>query len=37
MGAILAGILAWAVMAALGVVVPYAGAFGKAAGFATAT
>lgn len=36
-GAILAGFLAWATVIGLGVVIPYAGAFAKAAGFATAT
>jgi uncharacterized protein (DUF697 family) len=35
--AVLGGFLAWMMMIALGVVVPYAGAFAKAAGFATAT
>ncbi|MGF1459886.1 MAG: hypothetical protein ACFBSG_12770 [Leptolyngbyaceae cyanobacterium] len=36
-GAIIAGFLAWATLIGLGVVIPYAGAFDKAAGFATAT
>jgi uncharacterized protein (DUF697 family) len=36
-GAVLAGFLAWGTMIGLGVVIPYAGAFAKAAGFATAT
>ena len=36
-GAVLAGLLAWGMMIGLGVVMPYAGAFAKAAGFATAT
>ena len=36
-GAVIAGFLAWATVIGLGVVVPYAGAFAKAAGFATAT
>jgi uncharacterized protein (DUF697 family) len=37
LGAVLSGLLAWATMVGLGVVIPYAGAFDKAAGFATAT
>lgn len=37
LGAVLAGCLAWATMIGLGVVIPYVGAFAKAAGFATAT
>ena len=37
MGAVVGGFLAWVTLIALGVVVPYAGAFAKAAGFATAT
>jgi hypothetical protein len=36
-GAVIGGFLAWVTLIALGVVVPYAGAFAKAAGFATAT
>lgn len=36
-GAVIAGLLAWATMVGLGVVIPYVGAFAKAAGFATAT
>jgi uncharacterized protein (DUF697 family) len=36
-GAALAGFLAWATFIGLGVIIPYAGAFAKAAGFATAT
>ncbi len=36
-GAVLGGFLAWVTLIGLGVVVPYAGAFAKAAGFATAT
>jgi uncharacterized protein (DUF697 family) len=36
-GAVVAGFLAWGTMIGLGVVIPYAGAFAKAAGFATAT
>ena len=36
-GAVIAGLLAWATLIGLGVVVPYAGAFAKAAGFATVT
>jgi hypothetical protein len=36
-GAVIAGCLAWATMVGVGVVIPYAGAFAKAAGFATAT
>jgi hypothetical protein len=35
--AVLAGFLAWMTMIALGVIIPYVGAFAKAAGFATAT
>jgi uncharacterized protein (DUF697 family) len=37
MGAVIGGFLAWVTLIALGVVIPYAGAFAKAAGFATAT
>lgn len=37
LGAVLSGLLAWATVVGLGVVVPYLGAFDKAAGFATAT
>jgi hypothetical protein len=37
MTAILGGFLAWVTLVSLGVVIPYAGAFAKAAGFATAT
>lgn len=37
LGAVIAGLLAWATMIGLGVVIPYAGAFSLAAGFATAT
>ncbi|HSM81346.1 MAG TPA: hypothetical protein VLS96_06655 [Nodosilinea sp.] len=37
MAAVVAGFLAWATVIGLGVVVPYAGAFARAAGFATAT
>jgi hypothetical protein len=37
MAAVMAGFLAWIMMVGLGVVVPYAGAFAQAAGFATAT
>jgi hypothetical protein len=37
LGAVVAGLLAWATLIGLGVIVPYAGAFAKAAGFATAT
>ncbi|HIK43253.1 MAG TPA: hypothetical protein IGR64_00025 [Leptolyngbyaceae cyanobacterium M65_K2018_010] len=37
LGAVVGGFLAWATLIGLGVVVPYAGAFAKAAGFATAT
>jgi uncharacterized protein (DUF697 family) len=37
LGAVLSGFLAWATMIGLGVVIPYVGAFDKAAGFATAT
>lgn len=37
LGAVLAGFLAWATMIGLGVLLPYVGAFAKAAGFATAT
>lgn len=36
-GAIVAGFLAWGTVIALGVVIPYVGAFAKAAAFATAT
>ena len=36
-GAVLAGFLAWGTVIALGVILPYAGAFAVAAGFATAT
>lgn len=36
-GAVIAGFLAWGTMIGLGVIIPYAGAFAKAAGFATAT
>jgi len=36
-GAVLGGFLAWVTLIALGVIIPYAGAFAKAAGFATAT
>jgi hypothetical protein len=36
-GAVLGGLLAWVTLIALGVIIPYAGAFAKAAGFATAT
>ncbi len=36
-GAVMAGLLAWGTMIALGVVLPYAGAFATAAGFTTAT
>lgn len=36
-GAVLGGFLAWATVVGLGVVIPYAGAFARAAGFATAT
>ncbi len=36
-GAVLAGFLAWGTLIALGVILPYAGAFAVAAGFATAT
>jgi hypothetical protein len=35
--AVVAGFLAWATLIGLGVVIPYAGAFARAAGFATAT
>jgi uncharacterized protein (DUF697 family) len=35
--AVVAGFLAWTTMIALGVIIPYLGAFAKAAGFATAT
>ena len=37
LGAVLAGFLAWSTMIGLGTVIPYMGAFGKAAAFATAT
>ncbi len=37
LAAVIAGVLAWVTLIALGVVIPYAGAFAKAAGFATAT
>jgi uncharacterized protein (DUF697 family) len=37
MAAVISGFLAWATLIGLGVVIPYAGAFAKAAGFATAT
>jgi uncharacterized protein (DUF697 family) len=37
LAAVVAGLLAWATLVGLGVVVPYAGAFSRAAGFATAT
>ncbi|MBE9140938.1 hypothetical protein IQ254_27695, partial [Nodosilinea sp. LEGE 07088] len=37
MAAVLGGFLAWVTLIGLGVVIPYAGAFAKAAGFATAT
>lgn len=37
LGAALAGFLAWGTLIGLGVIIPYAGAFAKAAGFATAT
>ena len=37
LGAMVGGFLAWVTLIALGVVIPYAGAFAKAAGFATAT
>lgn len=37
MAAVLGGLLAWVTLIGLGVVMPYAGAFAKAAGFATAT
>lgn len=37
LGAVIAGLLAWATMIGLSVVIPYVGAFAKAAGFATAT
>ncbi|WP_052049928.1 TerB family tellurite resistance protein [Leptolyngbya sp. KIOST-1] len=37
MAAVIAGFLAWATLVGLGVVVPYVGAFARAAGFATAT
>jgi len=36
-GAVAAGFLAWATMIGLGVIIPYVGAFDKAAAFATAT
>jgi hypothetical protein len=36
-GAVVAGLLAWAATVGLGVVIPFVGAFAKAAGFATAT
>lgn len=36
-GAVVGGLLAWATVVGLGVVVPYVSAFAKAAGFATAT
>lgn len=37
MAAVLGGCLAWVTLIGLGVVIPYVGAFAKAAGFATAT
>jgi len=37
MGAVVGGLLAWGTLIGLSVIVPYAGAFAKAAGFATAT
>ena len=37
LAAVVAGFLAWVTLIALGVLIPYAGAFAKAAGFATAT
>ena len=37
MAAVVGGFLAWGTLVGLGVVVPYAGAFARAAGFATAT
>lgn len=37
MAAVLGGFLAWVTLISLGVVMPYVGAFAKAAGFATAT
>jgi len=37
LGAIIAGVFAWGTMIGLSALVPYAGAFAKAAGFATAT
>lgn len=37
LGAVVGGVLAWATLVGLGVVIPYVGAFAKAAGFATAT
>jgi hypothetical protein len=37
LAAVVVGLLAWATLIGLGVVVPYVGAFAKAAGFATAT
>ncbi|MEB3289253.1 MAG: hypothetical protein VKI82_05025 [Leptolyngbya sp.] len=36
-GAVVAGLLAWGTLIALGVILPYAGAFAVAAGFSTAT
>ncbi|WP_017301508.1 hypothetical protein [Nodosilinea nodulosa] len=37
LAAVIGGFLAWATLIGIGVVVPYAGAFSRAAGFATAT
>jgi len=37
MGAVIGGLLAWGTMIGVSAIVPYAGAFAKAAGFATAT
>lgn len=37
LGAVVGGFLAWATMIGLGVIIPFVGAFAKAAGFATAT